>query len=400
MSELLITMTEDNSSDPPTVVEPSEPRPVQQEPAKRKVAKRRRGGRKKRAETGRNDLLHDGQKTKQPRSGRKIAFPKNSLAKCLRIPQGILDQNAGNECTDREAASYAKLGWSGEIAVEISSAIKYGLLERPAPGKVKPTDLVRRIVRPQQPNDRVDGLRQAVLNAPVISDVYKRYRGENLPDHEFLVNSAVDSFLVSRDRVEDFIEVFLETLKDAELLEDVGSGKTRVRDVTHGADTAAANVDDQIRKLSKGVTVQVTDTCFVMMPFAEPLGGYYSTVYQPAIEKAKLKAVRADAEIFGTGKIIDQIWAGIHNARVLLAELTGRNPNVLHELGLAHALRKPVVLVSSNENDVPFDVRHVRVIYYDMRDPFWGQKLIEKVAENIVSALRHPEEAILFPESK
>jgi len=71
---------------------------------------------------------------------------------------------------------------------------------------------------------------------------------------------------------------------------------------------------------------------------------------------------------------------------------------VLYELGLAHALRKPVVLVSSNEADVPFDVRHVRVIYYDMHDPFWGQKLIEKVAENILSALQNPLEAIQFPE--
>lgn len=85
---------------------------------------------------------------------------------------------------------------------------------------------------------------------------------------------------------------------------------------------------------------------------------------------------------------------------MLVAELTGRNPNVLYERGLAHALRKPVVLVSSNEDDVPFDVRHVRVIYYDMRDPFWGTKLIEKVAENILSALRNPDEAILVPGEK
>ena len=63
---------------------------------------------------------------------------------------------------------------------------------------------------------------------------------------------------------------------------------------------------------------------------------------------------------------------------------------------LAHALQKPVVLVSSNEQDVPFDVRHVRVIYYDVTDPFWGDKLIDKVAENIVSALKNPKEAVLF----
>ena len=215
-----------------------------------------------------------------------------------------------------------------------------------------------------------------------------------------MVNAAVDSFNVPKERVEEFIEVFLQTLKDAELLEDVGGGKSRVLDATLPIEVGSGVGEEQIKKLSKGVTVQATDTCFVMMPFAEPLGGYYATVYQPAIEKAKLKAVRADTDIFGTGKIIDQIWAGIQSARVLVAELTGRNPNVLYELGLAHALRKPVVLVSSNEDDVPFDVRHVRVIYYDMRDPFWGTKLIDKVAENILSALKNPGEAILFPASK
>src|SRR5262249_48478628 len=131
-----------------------------------------------------------------------------------------------------------------------------------------------------------------------------------------------------------------------------------------------------------------------MQPFAQPYGGYYEKIFKPAIEKAGLQPVRADAEIFGTGKIIDQIWRGINNAKVLAAELTTRNPNVFYELGLAHAMRKPVVLVSSGEVDVPFDLQHIRVIYYDVSDPFWGTKLVEKIAENILSALKNPEEAV------
>jgi len=51
-------------------------------------------------------------------------------------------------------------------------------------------------------------------------------------------------------------------------------------------------------------------------------------------------------------------------------------------------------LVSSNEKDVPFDLQHIRVIYYDVTDPFWGMQLIDKVAENILSAIKNPEEAI------
>ena len=130
------------------------------------------------------------------------------------------------------------------------------------------------------------------------------------------------------------------------------------------------------------------------MPFAKPIGDHYQLIFEPAIKKAGLTPVRADNEIFGTGKIIDQVWTGINSAKVLIAELTNRNPNVFYELGLAHALEKPVVLVSSNENDVPFDLQHIRVIYYDTNDPFWGNKLMEKVAENILSAIKNPEEAI------
>jgi nucleoside 2-deoxyribosyltransferase len=107
-----------------------------------------------------------------------------------------------------------------------------------------------------------------------------------------------------------------------------------------------------------------------------------------------LTAVRADADIFGTGKIIDQVWRGINSAKVLIAELTTRNPNVFYELGLAHALNKPVILISSNEGDVPFDLQHIRVVYYDISDPFWGAKLIDKVSEKIISALERPEESI------
>lgn len=40
-------------------------------------------------------------------------------------------------------------------------------------------------------------------------------------------------------------------------------------------------------------------------------------------------------------------------------------------------------------------LKHIRVIYYDVSDPFWGSQLIDKVAENILSAIENPEEAVL-----
>src|SRR5262245_46664155 len=133
--------------------------------------------------------------------GTPLGYPKHPILKCLRIPQAVLENNAGKECTDREAAKFAGIGWTGQIAVEISSAIKYGLFQRPSPGKVEPTDITRRIIRPQKPTDKIDAIREALLNAPLISDVYKHYRGENLPDEiAFLANTATESFKIPGDR--------------------------------------------------------------------------------------------------------------------------------------------------------------------------------------------------------
>jgi len=320
-------------------------------------------------------------------------FPRYPVGKCIRIAKAILDQNAGHACTSAEAARFLGVGLSGEFRVEISSASKFGLLERPTTGQIQPTTLAKQILRPQSVSDEVDGYRNAVLQAPDIADVYAHYRGENLPDDQFFKNTVVETYGIPANSFIEFKKILLECLESAQLLEQHGD-KIRIIDVSADVVPLKSTPSDRIKKLGKAANISSTDTCFVMQPFAPPLGDYYEKIYKPAIEKAGLKPVRADADIFGTGKIMDQVWDGITSAKVLVAELTSRNPNVFYELGLAHALEKPVVLVSSREDDVPFDLQHIRVIYYDMSDPFWGSKLIEKVAENILSAIQNPEEAV------
>jgi len=88
---------------------------------------------------------------------------------------------------------------------------------------------------------------------------------------------------------------------------------------------------------------------------------YFKDIYIPATKEAGLEPIRAD-EIFTTGSVIEQIWEQITKAKVLVAELTGKNPNVFYELGLAHASRKPVVLIAGALDDIPFDLRHLRTV--------------------------------------
>src|SRR5688572_26279413 len=116
------------------------------------------------------------------------------------------------------------------------------------------------------------------------------------------------------------------------------------------------------------------DTCFVIMPFGSPFDRYFKNIFVPAVEDAGLAAIRGDS-IFMPSAIMPDIWRCLNEARVLISDLTARNPNVFYELGLAHALQKPVILVTSNLEDVPYDLRGLRVLGYDKENENWGADL-------------------------
>jgi len=105
--------------------------------------------------------------------------------------------------------------------------------------------------------------------------------------------------------------------------------------------------------------------CFVIMPFAQSLEEIYDKVVKPALtsEPVLMRCVRGD-EVFTNQAIMGDIWELIQKAEVVVADLTGKNPNVLYELGLAHALWKKVILLAQSEKDLPFDLRHMRAVLY------------------------------------
>ena len=132
-----------------------------------------------------------------------------------------------------------------------------------------------------------------------------------------------------------------------------------------------------------------------MMPFGEWFDRYYQEIYVPAIKDAA-SSVRAD-ELFTTGSVVEQIWEQIEKAKLLLADLSGKNPNVFYELGLAHAAGQPVIFAAAQVDDVPFDLRHLRVIIYDIREPEWAAKLRKSVTDYLEIPAKNPGKSIPHP---
>ena len=89
------------------------------------------------------------------------------------------------------------------------------------------------------------------------------------------------------------------------------------------------------------------------------------------------------------------IWDAVSASRVLLADLTNKNANVFYELGLAHAAKKPVLMLTQSIEDVPFDLRALRVIPYDVEHPNWGRLLEANIIKGLEETLEAPETSVL-----
>jgi len=105
------------------------------------------------------------------------------------------------------------------------------------------------------------------------------------------------------------------------------------------------------------------------MPFA--LNEVYETI-KAAVTGAEVcfHCTRADEFLHG-GRVMSDILEAIGRAEIVLADLTGTNPNVMYELGIAHIVKdsKKVIIITQDPlTKLPFDVEGLRVVQYDSSD--------------------------------
>lgn len=103
---------------------------------------------------------------------------------------------------------------------------------------------------------------------------------------------------------------------------------------------------------------------FVLMPFSTEFDDVYKVGIQEVAKKLNIVAERVDEQTFSE-TILERIYRQIEYADFIIADMSGRNPNVFYEVGYAHAKNKPVILLTKDVHDIPFDLKHHRHLVYN-----------------------------------
>lgn len=120
-----------------------------------------------------------------------------------------------------------------------------------------------------------------------------------------------------------------------------------------------------VSKPSEGQGVKNKDSreVFVLMPFEDKFQTIYYNVLKPVVESLGYSVSKAD-ENLSIGTVIEQIQQSIRGALLVVADVSGKNTNVFYELGYAHGIEQNVLIMTTNRDDVPFDISHIRYFQY------------------------------------
>jgi hypothetical protein len=123
------------------------------------------------------------------------------------------------------------------------------------------------------------------------------------------------------------------------------------------------------------------DLVSIMMPFDPSFGPVYKAL-SDAAGKEGWRCQRVD-DMWVNDAIINDIVKLIADSRVVICDLSGRNPNVFYETGIAHTIGRNFILLAQQDSDVPFDLRHLRFVKYLLND-----QGVDKLVEDVLPRLR------------
>lgn len=140
---------------------------------------------------------------------------------------------------------------------------------------------------------------------------------------------------------------------------------------------------------------------FVVSPIGTPgtetyRNAYYALkyIFRTALPKEDGWDVHRADEGKSPDSIGQHVIKALHDADLVIADLTGHNPNVFYELAVAHGWRKPVVHLISKGESIPFDIVDQRTIFYDITDLESVEKTIVTLREYANHAIAHVDDLV------
>ena len=130
-------------------------------------------------------------------------------------------------------------------------------------------------------------------------------------------------------------------------------------------------------------------TCFVVCPIGETgsptrkrSDQVFKFIIAPACETNGFEPTRSDKS-YAVDKIDQTIITQLETADLVIADLSGHNPNAFFELGYRSALKKPLIHIAAEGESLPFDVSAIRTIFYDLSDPDKLEECRNRLSETI-----------------
>jgi hypothetical protein len=193
---------------------------------------------------------------------------------------------------------------------------------------------------------------------------------------------AIAEATIKLDRAVDFLSLYIQQLFASQLSGDNLPVKRRstsrwlemsgLEGVIEKTNEAAAEMQKNViflgpERLNRPATI-VDDskrtTCFLVMPFSMDWSDSVTKSLRKVCKGENIYALRGD-DIFRPTDILDDIWNGIMQSQFVIADITGNNANVFYELGMAHAIGTPVIVLAQDANEVPFDLKSRRILIYE-----------------------------------
>jgi hypothetical protein len=361
----------------------------------RRTAKKARKAKVK----GAKKLTHGG--SRQTKSNVRRPYPRETLERALLVPKLLREKNGGNPWPPVDVATSIGLSHTNSDFFYLAAASRdFGLTDGGRDSKlISLTSAGRDAVYAPGKDEERAALVQALLKVDIFRKVLDYYKGDNLPEMQYLGNTLVREFGLDESLHEEFSKLFRENCKFL----GIGAGFT----------SEGPLKSDQIAKKPRentGTVVLAEPSrntglkCFAIMPFGEREAarskGFFDEVLRaliaPAGRDAGFEVLTANRD--GSDVIHATIVNQLLDADLVVADLTENNPNVLFELGLRIAEDKPVALIRAKGTAAIFDVDNMlRVFEYDPN--LWSSSIDHdrpRLTDHVKAAWEHRDSNMTF----